>query len=222
MAMLEMDVAALSPPQMKRLLEVMRERGQHELANELSIAWKQRYTQPGELRPMAAPAVEQPADPTPARSSRRWAPIFVAGVAAVAVAGLAWGLNLPGNTSPELPPAPPPVVPVPAAPRADLALTSYAPPAVVEAPATSRSHNPCYDLPTPGERLVCGFPVVAARHKRLEAAYDTAIAAGVRPAALGQSAWSARANRTRDRGQYMALMESRIREIEAMDPSATP
>jgi hypothetical protein len=36
MAMLEMDVAALSPPQMKRLLEVMRERGQHELGDRAS------------------------------------------------------------------------------------------------------------------------------------------------------------------------------------------
>src|SRR6185503_412571 len=105
--------------------------------------------------------------------------------------------------------------------RAALALTTYAPPTTTQvrpataarqaappAPVKSGSHNPCYDLPTPGERLICGFPVVAARQKRLQAAYDTAIAAGVPTAALAQSAWASKANRTWDRGQYMALMES--------------
>ena len=247
MAMI-MDVSTLSAAELKRLVQTMRSRGQDELADQLSDAWSRnrvRISQASPPGPMTPPPEPPPLAAPPRRQT--WLALATVAVAAIAGAGLGWALNLPGRqiALPSLAEAPPAR---PAEPRAALALATYAPPArpaaapapapaaptpapapaptaasaatdataTVEEPA---QHNACYDLPSPGERLACGFPAVAARQKRMQAAYDAAVAAGADPAALGQTAWVQAANRTWDRQALMDKMEGRIREIQAAVPA---
>jgi len=176
---------------------------------------------------------------------RRGALALVAsGAVAVIAAALGWGLTLQAPQpapramvarvtapAPALPaPAPAIETPAPAAtPAPDI--VEAAAPAVVKAAAATRAapaaadpakHNACLDLPTPGERLVCGYPSLASQDRRLIAAYDRAVAAGVENRIIDreQNDWLNARNRISDRAVLGDLYEQRIRDLEVAEEQA--
>lgn len=78
-------------------------------------------------------------------------------------------------------------------------------------------YNACYNEPTPAARLVCGFPVIAERDRRMQEAYAAARAAGADPQVLAgsQAAWRARSDNVSDRYLLGDLYDERIRELQA-------
>lgn len=86
-----------------------------------------------------------------------------------------------------------------------------------EAPRTRV--NLCYHEATPADRLVCGYPALAARHRRLREAYLQALTAGADPESLGaeQAAWTARRDQIADR---TALADAYAARIAALDAAA--
>lgn len=228
MARLGIELGALSAPELRRLLELARARGQTSLAQQLTAELDSRTAA---WRPPSVAAVQARApDPAPVGRPRRARNALPAAAAGLAAAGLAWGLTIP--IAPEQlaqarTDAGPVRLALAHAPDIN-AIADGAAPEPVQAPepappapaAQARArpvHNPCYDEPTAAERLVCGFPALAERHRRMLDAYQAARGAGADPLALdgAQAAWRARSANVSDRHLLADLYEERIRELRA-------
>lgn len=229
--MLGIQLSALSVPEVKRLLELARARGQEALARELEAELATRFGRTtDQLLPMAPePAPRRSSTPPPTRR-RRGVAVAVAGLAAFTGAALAWGYNLN-------PPQPAPAQPVvlaaaEPAPRIAVALTTTALPeealSPLEEPAAPSlvarlpreavpGHNPCLDLATAHQRLVCGYPSLAIQDRRMKAALDQARADGSDPRALedAQAAWQAGSTNVQDRLVLAERYARRIAELES-------
>lgn len=239
--MLTIDLKSLKLQELLRLLESARTRGEDELARVVSaeLASRQgRRATPHDPSPLSVRAAPEPAA---AIARESWSlgrtAALAAGVAALGLATV-WAFNLPQ-------PAPPPtaaaavaaapslqaVAPapaIPAAPRAAVLLTSLPDRAAVRSAAarpavhSPTAGNPCLTLSKPGDRLVCGYPALAARQRRLEAALERARAAGEDTEALeaAQAAWMKGRDRTWDRHRLADLYDARIGELEGAAASA--
>lgn len=244
--MLGIQLTALSLPELRRLLEVARGRGQETLVRQLEDELAARRNRGvGQPQPISAqplpPARWAAAGPQrrPTRPSRAPA-IAVASVAAFVGAAIAWGVtSMPPQTS--QPPAQPVVLAgSEAPPRVAVALTEVrlpeespdqpisepsAPglddPAPVRAapsrPLAAGEHNPCYDLPTARERLVCGYPSLAIEDRRMKAALSRARANDTDPAAIDdeQAEWLAGSANISDRLVLAQRYARRVAELEA-------
>ncbi len=235
--MLGIQLAALSMPELRRLLEAARARGQDGLVRQLEAELAARPGRMSGARPLQAAMPVRPSPP-PARPVRRRSGMAVAVASLAAVIGgvLAWGLTLDtpvqvrpqavalNNTS-----GPPPRIAValttaalpeeaptqlmeePAAPSPPLAQTASA------APAAKRSRNPCLDLPTAHQRLVCGYPSLAIEDRRLKAALERAKAGSRDPYAIesSQAAWMSASANIQDRLELADRYARRIADLEA-------
>lgn len=190
------------------------------------------------------PDAEPVADGPPTHRRRNSVMAATAVLAAFVSAAVTWGLSVP--VTPQESPAPaaqpeaPPradVVLASLAPVAPPANVAEAPPAVAEpvkpegaAPAARRPvrvakatpqrrarENPCLDLATAAERLVCGYPSLAAQDRELRAAYERALAAGAdrRELDRAQAAWRSGGEQVANREQLADRYSRRIRELEA-------
>lgn len=239
--MLGIDIAALSQDELRRMLAVARAREQHALVARLTAeleARPGRWAKFGAPQPLALPiAPATPAAP-PRRRSVGLAVAAAAGAAGVVAAAVVWNISAQAPSSSERPirvaapraamaiahPAPKTIdVSLAEAPTAEAApsvqpIAAAPPPA--PAPARRAGHNPCYDLATPADRLVCGYPSLAQRERRLIAAYDAAIAAGADPRALEgeQATWKADRDGVSDRLALADLYDKRIRELSETAP----
>lgn len=181
--MLEVQLASLSMPELRRLLQAARARGQAELAHQLEAELSGRAgfaSAPVSMAP-ATYATHQEASPLPAARSRR-SVIAIAGLALSLGAALAWGISLkiaqPSKPQPvaSSSPVPPQRVAVALTVAADAETTQAASDrATPKVGAPTR--NPCYDLPTAQERLVCGYPRLASQDRRMKAVLERARAA---------------------------------------------
>ncbi|WP_369796613.1 hypothetical protein, partial [Phenylobacterium sp. CCH12-B4] len=178
-----------------------------------------------------------PPPPPPGRPVRRRSGMAVAVASLAAVIGgvLAWGLTLDAPVE-----APPQAVALnntaDAPPRIAVALTTAAlpeetpiqlleepaapPPPVVEtaaAPVSKPSRNPCLDLPTAHQRLVCGYPSLAIEDRRLKAALERAKAGSRDPYAIesSQAAWMSASANIQDRLELADRYARRIADLEA-------
>ncbi len=244
--MLGIQLEALSVAEIRRLLDRARARGQDGLARQLEAELAARPGR-GPLRPMVASDLVEPAprrmtvpparQPTPVVRRRRSGPaVAVAGIAGVVGATLAWGISL----TPPQPSRQPATLTAGAddsAPRIAVALTTTALPE--EAPeqpaeepsapaltavqpretprATSASANPCLDLPTAQERLVCGYPSLAILDRRMNAALARARSSGADLEAIedAQSDWQKASANISDRLVLNARYARRIAELES-------
>ncbi|HEY0646529.1 hypothetical protein [Phenylobacterium sp.] len=192
----------------------------------------------------------EPAD-EPHRPRRSGVMVATAVLAAFVSAGVTWGLSVPmtphaakepiepapraavmlTSVAPVRPqsdlPAPAPVVdhvdvdgdePVARLPRAPLPMARAAP-----AKASARAKR-CHDLPTPAQRLTCGYPVLAAQDRQLRAAYDKALASGAdrRELDRAQAVWRGESENIADRNALAERYQRRIREIEAASARPPP
>lgn len=239
MGTLGIELSALSAQELKRLLELARSRGQATLAAQLNAELESRT---GAWRPPPVVAAQpRPTGPAHRRDAaaaagRRARSSLAAAAAGVVVVALAWGLSLPISSDPlarargEAPPDQPIAMAAlaPVLPAENPELTAEVenapeaappqPPAVRLAKAEARpSRQTCYDEPTAAERLVCGFPALAERHRRMLSAYRAARAAGADPRVLdgAQAAWRQRSENVSDRHLLADLYEERIRELQA-------
>lgn len=231
MARLGIELGALSAPELRRLLDVARARGQASLAQQLTAELESRTAA---WRPPSVAAVQaRGPDPTPVERPRRARNALPAAAAGLAAAGLAWGLTIP--IAPEqlaqartdagpvrlalahVPEIATDTADTPATSAEIPMIVSSAPPAPAAQARSRPAHNPCYDEPTSAERLVCGFPALAERHRRMLDAYEAARGAGADPLALdgAQAAWRARSANVSDRHLLADLYEERIRELRA-------
>jgi hypothetical protein len=229
--MLGIQLSALSVPEVKRLLELARSRGQEGLARELEAELATRFGRTtGQLLPMEPEPAPRRSAPPPIRR-RRGPVVAVVGLAAFTGAALAWGFNL-GAQQPQRPQS---VVLAAAepAPRIAVALTTTALPEALPSPPaeepaapslaaelpreTAPGHNPCLDLPTAHQRLVCGYPSLAIQDRRMKAALDQARADGSDPRALedAQAAWQAGSTNVQDRLVLAERYARRIAELES-------
>lgn len=235
--MLRIELSALSAQELKRLLDMARARNQSALAEQLLSELASRPTSadawapvPMSYTPRAEPEV---AAPPPAR--RNGALMATAALAAFVSAAVTWGISMP-------PPREPARVVVQPAPRAAVVLASLtpAPPqpeTTIEAePAPIRvagvaqrtpardDDNPCYDLPTAAERLVCGYPTLAAQDRQLRSAYERALAAGAdrRDLDRSQAQWRDGSADVSDRAVLGERFARRIRELEAVASAGPP
>lgn len=233
--MLGIQLETLSVVEVRRLLEIARGRGQDGLVRQLEGELVARLGRgPGQSPPMPAAASAEPIRPaTPSRQRRRGPAIAVAGLAAFTGAALAWGLSL---TPPDA--ARPQAVAMTTAgpsPRIAVALTTTelpeeasgepaeapdAPAPVIEPPrepARSRAENPCLDLATAHERLVCGYPSLAIQDRRMKAALDRARANGSDVKAIedAQAEWQTRSANVQDRLALADRYAQRIAELES-------
>jgi hypothetical protein len=224
-ARVQVDLSSLSQDDLHRLLSLARARGQTGLTERLTaeLAARRRGVGPAPIVPLR----EAP--------RRRGPATAVLAVSTLLGAGLAWGLSVPGLFTPKPAPATPRVMVVrtsaPAAPVAppvvETALTAPSPVLHnASPPATASRRNACLDLPTPGERLICGYPSLAILDHRLTAAYEHALQTAPDPSSLArdQAAWRDRRNSVWDRSQLNALYEARIGELESVagPPSQSP
>jgi len=157
---------------------------------------------------------------------------MVASLAAVIGAALAWGLSLDPPRSAR--PQPVALTTAGPAPRIAVALTATAlpeespdqperEPAAPAFGAESASEpvghrdNPCLDLPTAHERLVCGYPSLAIQDRRMKAALDQARANGADPRALedSQAAWEAGSANVQERQALADRYARRIAELQS-------
>lgn len=239
MGTLGIELSALSAHELKRLLELARSRGQSTLAAQLSAELASRT---GAWRPpplvAAHPRQPGPADgrDAAAAAGRRARGSLAAAAVGLVVVALAWGLALPisldplararGDAAPDRPMAMAALAPVLPAEGPELpAQVEIAPAGAPPQPAAVRlakaearpSPQTCYDEPTAAERLVCGFPALAERHRRMLSAYRAARTAGADPQVLdgAQSAWRRRSENVSDRHLLADLYEERIRELQA-------
>ncbi|WP_337187319.1 hypothetical protein [Phenylobacterium sp.] len=192
------------------------------------------------------PAYEDLLEPEPeAPVSRRNGVMAVTAViAAVVSAAVTWGLSIPPERTGERPPsAEPPraavilasVAPIgpPAAPAQtpdqmpDQALgqtPDEAPPVTAAAEpklhvasrSTPRRENPCYDLPTAAERLVCGYPSLAIRDRQMRVALARARAGGgdLRALEAEQASFRDVSEDITDHKALADLYDRRIRQID--------
>jgi len=227
--MLGIELTALSAPEVKRLLELARARGQHTLARQLEAELAAR---PGRTvgQPLPMSATPRPL-PRRAPPVRRRAPMaLVAGLAAFIGAAVAWGLSLDPRQSP--PPTSAALNTAGPAPRIAVALTHTAlpeesptqpleepaaPALEAELPRPSSRSNPCLDLPTAHERLVCGYPSIAILDRRMQAALERARASGadVRAIEQAQADWQDGSTNIQDRQVLGERYARRIAELEA-------
>ena len=249
--MLGIQLGALSVPELRRLLDSARARGQDALARQLEAELAARpgrmaSTTPRPMSHLPPPAPDrtarrapQPAPPQAVRR-RRGPAVAVASLAGLTGAALAWGVTL------QAPPAPRPQPITLAAhspsPRISVALTTVAlpeeavtqpeeeaaapapEPVATDAVATAATlptakddgRNPCYDLPTARERLICGYPSVAIQDKRMKTALDRARAASRDPGAIddSQAAWQSASANVSDRLALMNRYAQRIAQLE--------
>jgi hypothetical protein len=234
--MLGIQLTALSAPEVKRLLEVARARGQEGLARQLEAELAARpgrtAGQPLPMSPIPRAAPRRAPPPPPMRRHRGPAAL-VAGLAAFIGAALAWGLSLNPPQSPH--PQAVALTTTGPAPRIAVALTTTALPEEAPTqpaeeptapsltaelppePAREPGRNACLDLPTANERLVCGYPSLAIQDRRMRAALDQARADGADPRALedAQSAWQAGSANIQDRQALADRYARRIAELES-------
>jgi hypothetical protein len=244
--MLRIELAALSAQELKRLLEMARARNQGALAEQLLAELESRPQRVEDWAPLpmsyAPPTAYEPAEAHTARR-RSGAMAATAAIAAFVSAAVTWGISVPPaarDPAPEQPapraavvlaslePAsPPPGFAEPSPPEARAAEPEARDPGgppvrVARATASARSRsNPCYDLTTAAERLVCGYPSLAAQDRQLRAAYDRALSAGAdrRDLDRGQALWREASQNVSDRQALSERYARRIRELEA---AATP
>lgn len=227
--MLGIQLSALSPSELRRLLELARARGQEGLARQLEAELAARAGRAGQ--PMS-PTPRRPASPQPVRR-RRGPAVAVAGLAAAIGATLAWGLSLEAPKPPR--PKSMTLVASSPAPRIAVALTTVAlpeesptqplrepaaPPVEIvraEPPPPNRHGNPCLDLPTAHARLICGYPSLAIQDRKMKAALDRARTASGDPDALdlAQADWQGSVTNLADRQALGERYARRIAELEA-------
>jgi hypothetical protein len=232
---LQIDLATLSANELRRLMEVAKSRGQHALAAKLSaeLVARRRVRPPGPPpapgrmnfdREAWADAPRMAAAP-PRRRGPPFAALAATGLVALAVG---WGTSVrfaaPVEPTLRVAMAPPARVmlaktePIAVASAVDL---EAGPPTAMSAPAPRPPghgrRNPCLDLPTPGERLVCGYPSLALQDRAVTAAYDRAMASAADPQALerDQAAWREASNQVWDRTRLADLYAERIRKLAA-------
>lgn len=220
--MLVVELSALSNPELHRLLAAARSRDQSSLAVELE----------SEINMRAGSAAR--AYPAERSRARAWP---MAGLAAAGMLAtfMGWTLTHPNAApAPQAPTslqlavrdAPEPVSialrPLIADRPARPATEAAAPSSTGDQPATAPRPNPCLDEPTPADRLVCGYPSLAAKHRRLREAYLQALAAGASPDELdaGQAEWSDTRGPIADRKRLAEAYSIRIRELEAATDAA--
>ena len=242
--MLRIELSALSAQELKRLLDQARARDQSALAQQLLAELEARPSRADEWRsaprPMTwTPTYEDLLEPQPeaATSQRRGVMAVTAVIAAVVSAAVTWGLSLPPERAGERPPST-------EAPRAAVIFASVAPvgpraltPALTpaatrekESPASvaaaperhaatmsaPRRENPCYDLPTAAERLVCGYPSLAIRDRQMRMALARARATGgdLRALEAEQASFRDISEDVTDRKALADLYDRRIRQID--------
>lgn len=241
--MLRIELAALSAQELKRLLDMARLRNQGALAEQLLAELETRPVRVEDWSPQPmsyAPLPEYETAEALAAPRRSGAMAATAVIAAFVSAAVTWGISVPPTSRDRAPPTaeqPPP--------RATVVLASMTPvgsppgfsqptpqPAEIEpaprpaqaaratAPARTRT-NPCYDLATAAERLVCGYPTLAAQDRQLRAVYDRALSAGAdrRDLDRAQALWREASQNVSDRQDLSERYSRRIRELEA---AATP
>jgi hypothetical protein len=248
--MLRIELAALSAQELKRLLDMARARNQGALAEQLVAELEARPHRVEDWSPLpmsyAPPPAYEPVEThlTPRRSGAMAA---TAAIAAFVSAAVTWGISVPpasrdaaqATAAPPAPRAavvlasldpasPPPGFGEPSPPEAAAAESATGEPervpvrmaARATTPAKSRT-NPCYGLTTAAERLVCGYPGLAAQDRQLRAAYDRALSAGAdrRDLDRGQALWRQASQNVSDR---QALAERYARRIRELEVAATP
>lgn len=237
--MLGIELSALSATELRRLLEAARARGQHSLVRQLEAELAARPGRaPGQTLPMAATPRPVAAPPRPtvysARRRSRAPAIAVAGLAAFIGAAVAWGLSTQPARAPTLQPQGASLTVEAPQPRVAVALTTRLPEEdpdqPVEEPAAppiedrvasavpkaSPGRNPCYDLPTARERLVCGYPSLAIQDRRMKAALKRAAERGEVSVAQerAQSEWLRASANISDRKVLAERYAERVAELE--------
>lgn len=248
--MLRIELAALSAQELRRLLEMARARNQGALADQLLAELQARPQRVEDWAPLpmsyAPPPAYEPAE-TLAAPRRSGAMAATAAIAAFVSAAVTWGISVPPASrdtaqaaaerpAPRAavvlaslePPSPPPGFGEPSPPERAAADPATSEPerapvrvaARAVTPARSRT-NPYYGLTTAAERLVCGYPGLAAQDRQLRAAYDRALSAGAdrRDLDRGQALWREASQHISDRQALSERYARRIRELEA---AATP
>lgn len=215
--MLGIDLTALNSVELRRLLERARDRGQEGLVRQVEAELAARSGRP---RTQPAPQPAPTSAPPPVR--KRGPAMAVAGLAAFTGAALAWGLTL-GLSRPAPPPQPVSLARAEPASRIAVALTTTEHPEEVAAPEApdapthaKPARNPCYDLPTNQERLLCGYPSLAIQDRRMRTALDRARANGSDVKAIedAQAAWQAGSVNVADRMVLGQRYARRIAELE--------
>lgn len=232
--MLGIQLSSLSVPELRRLLEAARTRGQEPLARQLEAELAARSGQPAGGPPLPMTSALRPAprlEPPAVRS--RGPTVAVAALAAFIGAALAWSVSreAPRPSKPQpvalaaAPPAPRIAVALAAAPLPEEALTQpveepAAPALDPPEPKHRAARNPCLDLPTAHERLVCGYPSLARQDRRMKAALERARAASGDPGAFDgeQAAWRRASADISDRLALGDRYAERIAELEAEAP----
>lgn len=234
--MLTIDLSTLSAPELKRLMEAARARGQDALAERLASQLAAGAPRVGSVRPMHLPPpdpiwTEPQASAPDRRGGRPWARGGLL-AAAAGVATIALALDLPSAPIPQAAPTPrlqlahagpivTPLVTTEATSPLTAAAAVTAARAAAPAPAASKP-NPCRDEPTPADRLVCGYPVLAQHDRALQAALQRAVAAGVDVQAVqrDQAAWKAERDGVSDWQRLAELYRGRLQEVEAAAAAA--
>lgn len=239
--MLRVELSALSVPELKRLLEMARARDQAPLVAQLEAELAARPTRMEDWTPAptnyASRLSFEPEEPLE-RPRRNGVMAATAVLAAMVSAAVTWGLSVPmtprGDTSPAraeptpraavvlaslAPPKPPAAVNEVAAVRSPEPETvERAPVRVAKAEPRRRAReNPCLDLATSAERLVCGYPKLAAQDRQLRTAYERALAAGAdrRDLDRAQAQWRGDGEKISDPKQLADRYTRRIHELEA-------
>lgn len=241
--MLQIELSALTAQELKRLLDSARARGQAALAEQLVAELAARPVRAEDWMPTrvgyGADLAFEPADDEVLRPRRSGVMAATAALAALVSAAVTWGLSVPMTpraqtgeiaetaTQPRaavvlasLAPVGPQPAASPSAPAADKAEPAR-PPVRLARAAPARStpgRNSCLDRPTAAERLVCGYPTLAAHDRRLRAAYDKAVASGVdrRELDRAQALWRSQSQHLSDRETLADRYQRRIRELETM------
>jgi hypothetical protein len=247
--MLRIELAALSAQELKRLLDMARARNQGALAEQLLAELEARPVRLEDWSPQPmsyAPLPEYEPAEILAAPRRSGAMAATAAIAAFVSAAVTWGISMPpasrdrapqaaeqpapraavvlASLTPASPPPgfgePQPLESTATEPAATAPAPRSAQVARATAPARSRA-NPCYDLTTAAERLVCGYPTLAAQDRQLRAAYDRALSAGAdrRDLDRAQALWREASQNVSDR---LALSERYSRRIRELEAAATP
>lgn len=236
--MLGIDLSALNTPELRRLLDVAQARGQTTLVTELKAELEaRRLRTPAQyVHPMSLDRAPLDFEDVPPPRRRTAAPLFMA-ASALLVGGLAWGVSMPPRLSETRRPTSMAMqvrttfhAPESGVALAEAAIVETAPVVALDtlsAPVvavrrvipsqSTAAPNPCYAEPTPADRLVCGYPVLGAQHRRLREAYLQALAAGVDADTLDedQARWKSDRDGVSDRHRLAEVYGGRIRELEA-------
>ncbi|MDZ4370866.1 MAG: hypothetical protein U1C74_05520 [Phenylobacterium sp.] len=233
--MLRIELSALSAQELKRLLDQARARSQSTLEQQLLAELEARPSNAEAWRSPPRPMSWTPtyddfleAEPATAPPRRGGVMAVTATIAALVSAAVTWGISVP----PERPePLKTDVGPhgvvllasvAPVGPRQIMPAsvdTASQPPPVKRLAATSRAgerNNPCYNLATAAERLVCGYPSLADRDRQMRRALDRARATGgdLRALEAEQAGFRSASEDVSDRRVLADLYDRRIRELE--------